>query len=119
MEQTDKALMLAAKNGDAEQFGVLFDRYHQRLFAFFYRLGSGAASEDLVQEVFLRMLKYRNTFRADSEFKAWMYGIARTVRIDRFRGQRVESSLTDDGVPIADSRKDLSGGPFRHVEEQE
>ena len=52
MEQNDKALMLAARNGNAEQFGVLFDRYHQRLFDFFYRLGSDAASsEDLVQEV--------------------------------------------------------------------
>jgi RNA polymerase sigma-70 factor (ECF subfamily) len=113
MEQSDKALMLAAKNGDAEPFGVLFDRYHQRLFDFFYRFGSDAASsEDLVQEVFLRMLKYRNTFRPDSEFRAWMYGIARTVRIDRFKGQRAES-------PLADSHKDLSDGPFRHVEEQE
>jgi RNA polymerase sigma-70 factor (ECF subfamily) len=105
--------MLAARNGNAEQFGVLFDRYHQRLFNFFYRLGSdAAASEDLVQDVFLRMLKYRNTFRADSEFRAWMYGIARTVRIDRFKGQRAES-------PLADSHKDLSGGPYRHLEEQE
>jgi RNA polymerase sigma factor (sigma-70 family) len=113
MEQSDKALMLAAKSGNAEQFGVLFDRYHQRLFDFFYRLGSDAASsEDLVQEVFLRMLKYRNTFRVDSEFRAWMYGIARTVRIDRFKGQRVEP-------PLADSLKDSSNGPFRHVEEQE
>jgi RNA polymerase sigma-70 factor (ECF subfamily) len=120
MEQSDKALMLAAKSGDAEQFGVLFDRHHQRLFDFFYRLGSDAASsEDLVQDVFLRMLKYRNTFRADSEFRAWMYGIARTVRIDRFRGQRVESPLTDDGAPIADSNKDSSGGPLRHLQEQE
>src|SRR3954464_5704966 len=113
MEQSDKALMLAARNGNAEQFGVLFDRYHQRLFDFFYRLGSDAASsEDLVQEVFLRMLKYRNTFRMDSEFRAWMYGIARTVRIDRFKGQRVEPRL-------ADSIKDSSNGPFHIVEEQE
>jgi RNA polymerase sigma factor (sigma-70 family) len=113
MEQSDKALMLAARNGNAEQFGVLFDRYHQRLFDFFYRLGSDAASsEDLVQEVFLRMLKYRNTFTVDSEFRAWMYRIARTVRIDRFKGQRVES-------PLADSIKDSSRGPFHHVEEQE
>ena len=119
MEQSDKALMLAARNGNAEQFGVLFDRYHQRLFNFFYRLGSdAAASEDLVQDVFLRMLKYRNTFRADSEFRAWMYGIARIVRIDRFKGRRAESRLTDDAVP-AGSLQDLSSGPFRQVEEQE
>ena len=117
MDQTDNDLMLAAKNGDAERFGILFDRYHQRLFDFFYRLGSDAASsEDLVQEVFLRMLKYRNTFRPDSEFRAWMYGIARTVRIDRFRSRKAETSLTGDEYSLGDSREDLSGGPFHQVE---
>jgi RNA polymerase sigma-70 factor, ECF subfamily len=87
--------MLAVRDGDVELFGVLFDRYHQRLYEFFYRLGSSAtSSEDLVQEVFLRMLKYRRTFRADSEFRGWMYHIARTVRIDRFKSQREDSPLT-------------------------
>ena len=81
--------MLAVRDGDVERFGVLFDRYHQRLYEFFYRLGSNAASsQDLVQEVFLRMLRYRKTFRADSEFRGWMYHIARTVRIDRFKALR-------------------------------
>src|SRR4029453_405184 len=94
MEPTDRALMLAVRDGDVERFGVLFDRYHQRLYEFFFRLGSTAASsEDLVQEVFLRMLKYRKTFRADSEFRGWMYHIARTVRIDRFKSQREETPL--------------------------
>jgi RNA polymerase sigma factor (sigma-70 family) len=86
MEPTDRDLMLAVRNGDAEKFGLLFDRYHQSLFGFFYRLtGDAMSSEDLVQDVFLRMLKYRRTFRADSEFRAWMYQIARTARIDRFK----------------------------------
>ena len=117
MDQTDNELMLAAKGGDAERFGLLFDRYHQRLFDFFYRLGSDAASsEDLVQEVFLRMLKYRNTFRPDSEFRAWMYGIARTVRIDRFRSRKAVTSLNGDEHSLGDFREDLSGGPFHHVE---
>ena len=96
MEPTDRELMLAVRDGDVDQFGVLFDRYHQRLYEFFYRLGGNAAlSEDLVQDVFLRMLKYRHTFRRDSEFRGWMYHIARTVRIDRFRTDREETPLTE------------------------
>jgi len=82
MEPTDNELMLAVREGDIEPFGTLFDRYRQRLFEFFYRLsGDAASSEDLVQEVFLRMFRYRHTFGMDSEFRAWMYHIARTARV--------------------------------------
>ena len=116
MEPTDRTLMLAVKDGDVEPFAVLFDRYHQRLYEFFYRLGSSAAlSEDLVQEVFLRMLKYRNTFRADSEFRGWMYHIARTVRIDRFRAQQEDVAIAAEAIGVKSS--DVS--PDGYVEGRE
>ena len=38
-----------------------------------------------MQEVFLRILKYRHTFRPDSQFSAWMYHVARNAQIDHFR----------------------------------
>ena len=94
MESTDKALMLAVRDGDVDKFGLLFDRHHRRLFEFFYRMtGDRTASEDLVQDVFLRMLKYRNNFSEDSQFRAWMYRIARTARIDRFRKRQSEAPM--------------------------
>lgn len=46
MEPTDRDLMLAVRNGDGEKFGLLFDRYHQSLFSFFYRLSGDAASSE-------------------------------------------------------------------------
>jgi RNA polymerase sigma-70 factor (ECF subfamily) len=118
MVPTDTELMLAVREGDVERFGVLFDRHHQRIYEFFYRLGGNAAlSEDLVQEVFLRMLKYRHTFRADSEFRGWMYHIARTVRIDRFRSQREETPLLEGDVENARAR--AVPGPDDRIEEME
>ena len=91
--------MLAVRKGDVEQFGRLFDRYHQRLFEFFYRLtGDPTSSEDLVQDVFLRMLKYRRGFGPESEFRPWMYQIARRARIDRFNSRWGEAVLPQDGV---------------------
>jgi RNA polymerase sigma-70 factor, ECF subfamily len=118
MVPTDTELMLAVREGDVERFGVLFDRHHQRIYEFFYRLGGNAAvSEDLVQEVFLRMLKYRHTFRADSEFRGWMYHIARTVRIDRFRSQREETPLLEGDVENARGRS--VPGPDDSIEEME
>jgi len=97
MMPTDESLMLAVRNGEVEQFGVLFERHHDRLFAFFYRMtGDPPASEDLAQEVFVRMLKYRGSFGETSEFRAWMYQIARNVRANHFRSRVAEAELSED-----------------------
>ena len=46
MELTDKTLMLAVKAGDLDQFGVLFQRHHDAIFAFFYRMTADASTSD-------------------------------------------------------------------------
>lgn len=82
----DNELMLRVRDGDLGKLSFLFERYHRALFNFFLRsTGSRDLSEDLVQEVFLRILKYRHTFRPDSQFSAWMYHVARNAQIDHFR----------------------------------
>ena len=93
---SDTTVMLEVSNGDLPQLGVLFDRHHRQLYAYFVRMtGSPAISEDLVQEVFLRILKYRKTFRPESPFTTWMYQIARNARIDDAR-KRVRDCLLDE-----------------------
>jgi RNA polymerase sigma-70 factor (ECF subfamily) len=117
MQPTDRDLMLAAAKGDVEKFGVLFDRYHQRLFEFFYRLsGDVPSSEDLVQDVFLRMLRYRRSFREKSEFRAWMYQIARTVRIDRFKKRWESDGVLGDQLAAAKPQTTFSA-PDRALEQ--
>jgi len=101
MELTDNEVMLAVKDGATDQFALLFERHHRPLFNFFYRMtGQRSASEDLVQEVFLRILKYRETFHADSQFRGWMYQIARNVRMDYFRSRRSEDELPSALEPV-------------------
>jgi RNA polymerase sigma-70 factor (ECF subfamily) len=54
--------MLAVREGEVASLGVLFERYHLSLFDFLaHTTGDRAAAEDLVQEVFVRILKYRQT----------------------------------------------------------
>jgi RNA polymerase sigma factor (sigma-70 family) len=82
----DEELMLQVREGVGEMLGVLFDRYQLPLFNFYCRLtGDRAASEDLVQDVFFRILKYRQTYRPGTPFRAWMYQIARNARQDYHR----------------------------------
>jgi RNA polymerase sigma-70 factor (ECF subfamily) len=89
--------MLDVQNGDLSRLGVLFERYHGRLFNFYLRLtASREISEDLVQDVFFRILKYRRTYRGNSQFSTWMFGIARNAQIDYFRKRRREVTLEDE-----------------------
>jgi RNA polymerase sigma factor (sigma-70 family) len=97
--QADHLVMLAVRDGDVERIGVLFDRHHRMLFNFFLRLTANRGlSEDLVQDVFFRMLKYRQTFQADTSFTAWMYQIARNAHIDQARKRRLEVVPDDEAA---------------------
>jgi RNA polymerase sigma factor (sigma-70 family) len=96
--ESDDRLMVGVQQGRVSLLGVLFERHHRALFNFFLRLtGHRQTSEDLAQEVFLRMLRYRATYRPQSQFRTWMYHVARNVHIDRFKGSAREVGL--DAAP--------------------
>ncbi len=78
--------MIAVRAGEIDKLGELFERHHRPLYGFFVRLtGDRSASEDLVQLVFYRILKYRHTYRDEGRFSAWIYHLARKVAADHFR----------------------------------
>lgn len=80
--------MTAVREGDVSQLGVLFERHSRSLFNFFLRLTNDRqASEDLVQDVFVRMLKSRTTYQPGTQFRTWMYQVARSAHIDRYRAR--------------------------------
>jgi RNA polymerase sigma-70 factor (ECF subfamily) len=82
----DEELMLQVREGVGEMLAVLFDRYQTPLFNFYCRqIGDRAACEDLVQDVFFRVLKYRQSYRPGTPFRAWIYQIARNARLDYAR----------------------------------
>jgi RNA polymerase sigma factor (sigma-70 family) len=83
---SDSELMAAVRDGELGQLGVLFERHHVGLFNFFLRLtGNRQLSDDLVQEAFIRILKYRKSFRPPSEFRPWFYRLARNAAAAHFR----------------------------------
>ncbi len=96
---TDNALMLKVKKGDIDKMGLLFERYHRQLFRFLFNMTrQKELSEDMVQNIFIRMLKYPEGFMGFGEFKTWMYHIARNAVYDHFRKVKktpVHSDLKD------------------------
>jgi RNA polymerase sigma factor (sigma-70 family) len=102
----DAAVMTQVRDGRVEMLAILFERHHVKLFNFFLRLtASRSLSEDLVQELFLRILKYRHTYRGDGVFLAWMYRIARHVHINHLRDQHRDLPLDEilDSAPSSDA----------------
>lgn len=85
---SDNALMLKVRDGDIDKMGLLFERHNRQLYRFIFHItGNKVLSEDMVQNVFFRMLKYRKDFTGTGEFRTWMYFIARNAMHDHFRKQ--------------------------------
>jgi RNA polymerase sigma-70 factor (ECF subfamily) len=106
----DSEVMARVREGRVEMLAILFERHHRQLFSFFLRLTrQRGISEDLVQDVFLRVLKYRQSFRPESPFLPWMYRIARNAHMNHLRCQRPELSLDQqlEDVPDAGDMQDL------------
>jgi RNA polymerase sigma factor (sigma-70 family) len=96
---SDEQLIRWVANGDASCLGTLFERHHRGVYQFCLQLTRNAAtSEDLVQEVFIKVLKKASDFRAEGSVKAWIFNIARNVAFDHLR----RNARQNDGEESAD-----------------
>ncbi|WP_215136043.1 RNA polymerase sigma factor [Hymenobacter sp. ISL-91] len=86
---SDETLMEQVRGDDLDQLTPLFERYHGPLFNFLFRLcGCRETSQDLVQNVFLRVLKYRASYQPGQPFRAWVYQLARHIHHDHWQKNR-------------------------------
>lgn len=89
VEESDEALVEAARIGDREAFGLLVDRYRVLVYAFSYaRLRNREEAEDTAQEAFLRAYQYLPEFRQSDRFGGWLMRIARNLCTDVVRRRR-------------------------------
>ncbi len=83
--------MAQVSNGDVAKMALLFERHHRPLFRYFVSMNRNRElSEDLVQDVFFRMLRYRASYDPNQSFTAWMYQIARNASVDSAQKRRAE-----------------------------
>ena len=99
--------MIRVKQGDLAELAVLFDRYQVKLYNFFLKLTfDKATSEDLTQNVFCRIIKYRHTYdAADGRFKSWIYRMARNIHFDHHKQQR---KITDQFKKLEEDHYHIS-----------
>jgi len=93
---SDVDLMLrAARHDDREAFAELVRRHQQPLANFFMRSGVYDSVEDLVQETFIRLFRYRSRYQPRAKFTTFLYLLARQTRIDALRRLKRREALHD------------------------
>jgi RNA polymerase sigma-70 factor, ECF subfamily len=90
---SDAAIMLRVAAGDEAGFNYLVEKYHRAMIHFLFRMvRNQAVAEELAQEVFLRVYRSRESYRAEAKFTTWLYRIATNLAVNHARDTRHERS---------------------------
>jgi RNA polymerase sigma-70 factor (ECF subfamily) len=105
--RTLEALMESYQAGDPKAGDELFTRVSQQLYRFMaVHSGDRRHADDLLQDLWLRVHKARNTYRPGEPVLPWLYAIARFVKVDAYRkrrSERFEEPLAQGFEPKADN----------------
>jgi len=98
----DAELMLRVKEGDAESFARLLEKYRSPVIHFLYRMVQNQAmAEELAQEVFLRVYRSRTSYEPTAKFTTWLFRIATHLALNSLRDgkhDRKQDRLDDDSA---------------------
>ena len=102
-EMEDSAIMLELRAGNMSGFDFLIQKYRRPIANFMYRMvHNQAIAEELAQEVFLRVYRSRETYRAEARFSTWLYRIATNLGVNYARDTRHERSASTVYLDQAD-----------------
>jgi RNA polymerase sigma-70 factor (ECF subfamily) len=124
-ELADESLAARAKH-DGEAFGILYDRYVDRIYQYVrYRIADPSDADDLTSDIFFRALRAIGRYAPSAPFYAWIYRIARNAVIDHHRAKREEVSLPDgagarggldpERIAIAGERRERLARALTHL----
>jgi RNA polymerase sigma-70 factor, ECF subfamily len=103
-QMDDAAIMLELRAGNMAGFDFLIQKYRKPIIHFMYRMvRNQAIAEELAQEVFLRVYRSRETYRAEARFSTWLYRIATNLGVNYARDNRHERMASTVYLDEADS----------------
>ncbi len=128
LRDPDVRLMLRVRADEPGAFEELVEQFQHRLIAVMHHLiGDATESEDLAQEVFLRVYRARQKYRPRSKFSTWLFTIANNLALNTLRSRQrkpttplaVQESGPLGPRPQEQLVHDHHSGPTRKVERQE
>ena len=106
-QPSDEYLINCIKGGDIDKSSLLFERHYKNIYIYFFRLTRNKAeSEDLTQNVFLRLIRFRNSYKSDHLFLPWIFKIAHHVFIDHCNYKEKEISNLNNYCRISNDETD-------------
>jgi RNA polymerase sigma factor (sigma-70 family) len=102
-EIQDEIIMQHVKDGNLSEMSELFERYNVKLYNYFLKLTRNRLiSQDLTQNLFYRMIRYKNSYKSEHSVKAWMYQMARNLHIDYCKEEKRSEALfmNTDTYPV-------------------
>ena len=100
---SDAAIMLRVAAGDESGFNYLVEKYHRAMVHFLFRMvRSQAVAEELAQEVFLRVYRSRESYRAEAKFTTWLYRIATNLAVNHARDTKHERAAQNVYLDVPD-----------------
>jgi RNA polymerase sigma-70 factor (ECF subfamily) len=103
-QMEDSAIMLELRAGNMSGFDFLIQKYRKPIVNFMYRMvRNQAVAEELAQEVFLRVYRSRETYRAEARFSTWLYRIATNLGVNYARDTRHERAASTVYLDEVDS----------------
>ncbi|MDC6387746.1 sigma-70 family RNA polymerase sigma factor [Maribacter sp. PR1] len=107
-ELTNEELMTSVSNGQLDTLKILFERHHVHVFNFLYKMcGDKMLSEDLTQEVFYKIMKYRNSYH-HGNFVSWMFTIARNSLKTHFKRNKPHDDIENVSFNLIAENEDNS-----------
>ncbi|MEZ2346939.1 RNA polymerase sigma factor [Terriglobus sp. RCC_193] len=114
-ETGDADVMLRLKAGELDCFEYLMNKYRRPIVHFMFRMvHNQAVAEEMAQEVFLRVYRARETYRAEARFTTWLYRIATNLAVNYARDTKNERTAPtihlDEPDPETGSMHDVADG---------
>lgn len=95
----DEITLQRARRGDADAFAAIYDRYSVACYNLALRiLGDPSAAQDIVHDVFVRLIGGLRGFRGDAPFGAWLKRMVTNATIDALRGRQRYADVDDDAL---------------------